>query len=118
MTPFCLTIDAKPQPDNPQGKDLAGASVLVWVFAENETDAQTRAFSYIDEYGWTPIKVEFSFAPSAEQISGLDERELSNIRKAELHGIHAEFYSWPAEERPGVYSVESLQKPHKNDFSD
>lgn len=98
-------------PDNPQAKALERAMAHIWVFDVSIDNAKERAIRYINEYDWNPIKVEFSSEIQPEQIAELDIQELSNYKKAELHGISADFLAWPKEDQPGFYSVESLKKP-------
>lgn len=113
IKPYVFNIEAKPHPDNPQAKGLAGASVNIWVFADSMDSARDSAFRYIDDYGWSAIKVVIAAQPTPEQISRLDAHEACNYRKAEQMGICAEFGAWPENPRPGVYSFEPLQKPQK-----
>lgn len=114
MKPYLFIFEVEPTPNNPQGGDIGGAHATIIAFSDSPDKAKKTSINYITEYGWKIKKLEHALEPTPEQLSVSDVVIQSVYRKAELNGISAQFDAWPKKERPGVYSVGSLQMPPKN----
>ncbi len=115
LKPYWIIMELEPDPDKetPQLKDIGGAKAELWVFESSEQNAIEKANRYIQSYGWQQKKLVHVLQPSPEQFARLDTNTIKNYQHAEQLGINAHFLAWPKHKQPGLFSVESLKKPHK-----
>jgi hypothetical protein len=55
---FLLMLEAKPQPDSDEYREVGGAYVNCWVDADDLRTAERRAVALILEEGWKPYRFE------------------------------------------------------------
>ena len=115
LKPYWINMELEPDPDKdtPQLKEIGGANAELWVFESSEHKAMEKAIRYIQSYGWRKKKLLYALQPLAERIAHLDTHTIKNYQHAEQLGINAHFLAWPKSGRPGHFSVEPLEKPHK-----
>ncbi|NTW72887.1 MAG: hypothetical protein HGA49_11695 [Eubacteriaceae bacterium] len=95
MKPYMFVIKAVPLPTNEDCKDIAGAKVHIWVFADSKENAKVRAMNYIMKLLWEIKDFEYEFEIRQEQIPNLHEDEAVLYRKALQYGIAADFLAHP-----------------------
>lgn len=101
---FLIRIEAKPLPNNPEFRELAGAYVNAWVDAATLREAEARCIAAIEEEGWSPICLEHwqlvcrdCYTGEAESPEEAEElaQTLAMVDEAFSKGISIAFYTWP-----------------------
>lgn len=70
MPVFILMIKVKPDPDNPQVSEIAGAYVNCFVEAETFVLAEEIALKFLKEKCWNPIVLEESYEVTEDDYEG------------------------------------------------
>ena len=97
MSIFYLMIEAVPNCNNPERKELGGAYVNCWVKAETKEEACSAAKEYIASEKWLSLQVEEA-APVRRQAYMDEPDSLKCYDEACKKGISAIFYVWPLHE--------------------
>jgi hypothetical protein len=93
MKIYYLLLEGKPNLNNEESKEVAGAYINCWVNAEDETIAKDKATKYINSQDWEPLNIEEVYITSRERY--VDEPDsLECFEQAINCGIGAIFYTW------------------------
>lgn len=113
MTMFRFGFSVEPTSATPQADDIARADAEVWVLESDIEAAETKARSYLMDYSWIVKHIEYSEMLPDELCPDPDRDTISAslFRKAEIHGIAANFYAVPKVPRPGVYEYRPMGAP-------
>ena len=91
MNIYMFVINAKPFSDTKVSKITSEAIVHCWVIAEDDTIAESVAYSFISLRQFEPVSTEHAFLIQPEQIPGFHESEQRLYQRALRYGIAADF---------------------------
>lgn len=106
MKPFMFVIHSIPLPSNKNYATIRQAIVHIWVFETSIDKAQSKALSYIKSLNWNPLKIEYAFEITDEQLPHLHKDEKRLYQTALLSGIAADFLASPIREKSSDSPVE------------
>jgi hypothetical protein len=94
MNIYYLLIEGKPNLNNEESKEVAGAYINCWVNAKDETTVREKAIEYINTQEWEALNIEEVYITNRERY--VDEPDsLECFEQAINCGIGAVFYTWP-----------------------
>lgn len=97
MNIYYLLIEAKPNKNNDECKEFAGAFVNCWIKANDEKSALKKAEEYIDSEMWEIINIEEIYL--LEKDFYIDNPELKSCYDLACeYGTSAIFNCWSIEE--------------------
>lgn len=97
MKIYYLLLEGKPDINNEESKEVAGAYINCWVKAKDEAAAKDKAIRYIKTQEWEPLNIEEIFVVNRERY--VDEPDsLECFEGAINYGVGAIFYTWPISE--------------------
>jgi hypothetical protein len=94
MTMFFLTFLAVPTPDAKEYLDAGGAYVNCWIQSGDRREAEERARTLIQDYGWSVEALEEGAIVTSESYDE-DEEDREFFEQALVEGEVLVFNTWP-----------------------
>ena len=94
MTMFFLTFLAVPTPDAKEYHDAGGAYVNCWIRSGDHREAEEKARTLIQDYGWSVESLEEGAIVTSESYDE-DEEDREFYEQALVEGEVLVFNTWP-----------------------
>ena len=94
MPIYFLDLEAIPGRAMAMATDVASASVLTFVRADSQNDAESMARAAVIDHGWITVDVSLFLQPTEEQLSHLDENLQPAYEQALIYGIGSLFIAY------------------------
>lgn len=119
MNTYFFEIEAIPTNAVTNAKDIAGASVLIFVIANTRRKAETLAREVVINHGWMTKEISICIEPTNAQIADLEKDIKDLYHRALSQGVGYMFVADPEIKRNPYHSAEyrSLDTPILNNKS-
>ena len=115
MDVYVFAYHVKPTATCSEFGKAGGAHADIWVLDSSRDSAETKAKSYLIDYGWLVVEQTNELVMNDEQIVHYREDAQANYSQAKKNGLSAFFCAYPVEERDDdVVEVYSIGNPPRS----
>lgn len=100
MTTYFFTFLAAPTPEAQEYEQAGGAYVNCWIRSDSRDQAEARAATLIEDYGWDVEALEEQSTVTGADY-GEDDEDREFYEQALVEGEVLVFNTWPAGEEDG-----------------